>query len=237
MTSTSIDLSIIILFKEKNSSFYRTLASAQFATEIILVQNSEIIDFAQVRNQALKKASHEWVFFLDSDEIITHHSIPEIKQIVAHNTADGILVNRQDIFYRHLIKHGETGNTRLLRMGKKNMMHWVRPVHEVAKIDGRINKSNIKLVHCAHQSISEFISAISHYAQLEAQHRFSKRQPSYLIEMITFPIGKFIHNFFLKKGFLDGWAGFGYAMVMSLHSFWVRVYLSEMYLHQKSQSL
>ena len=64
------------------------------------------------------------------------------------------MVKRQDVFYHQLINHGEAGRMRMLRMGKKSKMTWERPVHEVAKIDGVVGRSNIKIIHCAHSSLN-----------------------------------------------------------------------------------
>ncbi|MBI4226081.1 hypothetical protein HY612_03115 [Candidatus Roizmanbacteria bacterium] len=44
-------------------------------------------------------------------------------------------------------------------------------------------------------------------------------------KIIFFPLAKFILNYFIKLGFLDGPAGFTYAFLMSFHSFLVRAKL------------
>ncbi len=221
--SSTVKISIIILFKKKDVKFKQALHSAQFAQEILAIKNTHITDFSQIRNQALKKATHKWVFFLDSDEIIARNSIPEIKKIIQNDSADGIRVHRQDIFYHQTIKHGEAGNMKLLRMGKKNKMSWQRPVHEIAIIDGITHNSTIQIIHQAHKSIDDFIASIINYAEAEAQYRINLNKSPSFLQLIMFPIIKFIHNYILKKGFLDGWRGLSYALVMSLHSFSVRV--------------
>lgn len=43
-----------------------------------------------------------------------------------------------------------------------------------------------------------------------------------LVEMILFPVGKFVWNYFFRLGFLDGMEGFIHAGMMSGHSFLVR---------------
>lgn len=228
MMSTTLDISVIILFKYKDEQFRRALNSSQFAKEIITVENKEITDFSQVRNQALKKATQKWVFFLDSDELITHESVAEISKIIQRDSLDGVMVKRQDVFYHQLINHGEAGRMRMLRMGKKSKMTWERPVHEVAKIDGVVGRSNIKIIHCAHSSLNKFLTSIINYAEIEAKYRIKLNYKLNLLSLITFPVGKFINNFLLKRGFLDGWRGLSYALMMSLHSFCVRIFQYEL---------
>ena len=40
-------------------------------------------------------------------------------------------------------------------------------------------------------------------------------------------VAKFVSNYWLKAGFLDGWRGLIYAVVMSIHSLAVRVFIYE----------
>ena len=226
--SSTADISIIILFKQKDKKFKKAFASAQFAKEVITIKHDQINDFSQARNQALKKASYQWVFFLDSDEVISHESITEIKKIIQANLLDGALINRQDIFYKKIIEYGEAGNVKLLRMGKRDKMTWQRPVHEVAAIDGVVGDSNIKITHYAHSSLIDFIASVIGYAEIEARYRKRLNKNIIFLELITFPIIKFAHNYFIKRGFLDGWRGLSYALIMSLHSFSVRVFQYEL---------
>ena len=228
MMSTTVDISIIILFKQQNERFQQTFSSAQFAQEIITVKNERITDFSQIRNQALKKATQKWVFFLDSDEVIVPESIVEIKKIIKDDLLDGVMIKRQDVFYHQLIKHGEAGNIELLRMGKRDKMTWKRPVHEVAKIKGRVRSSSIRVIHYAHPSLNEFLTSIIDYAEIEAKYRAQLNQNVNFFRLITFTLGKFINSYLLKKGFLDGWRGLSYALMMSLHSFSVRVFQYEL---------
>ena len=228
MMSTTVEISIIILFKEKDELFQQALESAKFAQEIITLKKERIDDFSKVRNQALKKATQKWVFFLDSDEVITPESVAEIKQIIENDLVDGVMVKRKDIFYGQTIKHGEVGGMKLLRMGKRDKMSWERPVHEVARINGSVKNSKIEIIHYAHNSLSEFLSSVANYAEIEANYRNKDSYSPGLFKLITFPIIKFVVNYVLKRGFLDGWRGLSYALVMSLHSFGVRVFQYEL---------
>jgi hypothetical protein len=98
-------------------------------------------------------------------------------------------------------------------------------VHELAQVEGQVSFSNITLLHYAHRNIAEFFSDVTGYAKLAAEYQNDSKLPSILltVKTIVFPLGKFIQNYFLKLGFLDGWRGLTYATLMSLHSLSVRV--------------
>jgi hypothetical protein len=51
---------------------------------------------------------------------------------------------------------------------------------------------------------------------------FQQGKKTNILAIIFYPFGKFILNYFLKLGFLDGAPGFVYAFMMSFHSFLVR---------------
>lgn len=90
------------------------------ATKIIIVKRSLDADFASQRNFALKKAKNKWVFFVDSDEMITTVLAKEICKIIKRKDAlNGYYLKRKDYMWGKALMHGESGNINLLRLGKK----------------------------------------------------------------------------------------------------------------------
>ncbi len=247
--STPIKLTVIILTHRADDRFEKSIASAQFAEEVLIIDNNsqanwqtlsqkysfrvvpypqKLIDWSAVRNESLQYATHDWVLFLDSDEYITPPSISELESIITANFFDGIIVQRSDIFHQQQLTHGEAGYQSLVRMGKKNHLQFNRPVHEEATIQGHLGTSTIHITHHSHLTIAEFLNSVIFYAHREATHRVEMNTKLFLPNLIIFPVGKFVFNYIFKLGFLDGWAGFVYAFMMSLHSFFVRVFQYEL---------
>jgi len=243
-----IPLSIIIITHRSNQLFINSLKSAQFAEEVIVVDNNshnnwsqlnkyfnfkkipypqDIHDFSLLRNVALKHATQNWVFFLDSDEVITPKSQPQIAKIIKQDRACGAMVNRVDIFLDKKMKWGEPGFIKILRMAKRNSMKYIGPIHELAKVNGQVVKSSIQIHHYSHASISSFINKVTLYSLREAQYRYQLKKHFSLFELLIYPPAKFVTNYIFKLGFLDGFRGLVYAVNMSLHSLAVRVYLYE----------
>jgi len=182
-------------------------------------------DFATQRNFGLNKAKGEWVLFVDADEKATPALATEIKKKISKTRCNGFYLKRQDFWAGKWLKYGETGNIKLLRLGKKSAGKWKRPIHEFWEIKGKIGTLKNPLLHYSHSTVSEFISDINFYTDLNAKFFYQQKVKSSLWQIIVYPLGKFFINYFLKRGFLDGLPGFVFALLMSFHSFLTRAKL------------
>lgn len=220
-------LTVIILAHNKDDRFKTALESAKLADEVLVIEKKEAIkDFSKVRNEAMGKAKNDWVFFLDSDEVIPAKAWGLFEKVIKNGNFPAATVGRKDIFHGKELKFGETRDTRIVRLLNKNKAKFVRPVHEVVEVDGNIFDLDISIEHYAHKDVAEFLDDVSSYAEIEAEYREGKDEKEKIIfESIFFPVGKFILNYFFKLGFLDGWRGLVYATIMSLHSLFVRINL------------
>lgn len=179
---------------------------------LTLQTKKPITDFALERNLLLHKAKTLWVFFVDTDEEITTELKKEIETLDLVN--DGYYVKRKDYFMGQWLRFGETGSIKLLRLGKRDAGIWKRRVHEYWDIKNAGELKN-PLKHYPVWSIAK----INFYSDLDAKEfdRFRYH------EVIFKPVGKFILNYFLRLGFLDGFPGFVHAYLMSFQSLVVRV--------------
>ena len=196
---------------------------------IITLNTPEIHDYAKARNEALAKAKTEWVLFVDSDEVITQALENEINDTLRHsfNNYDAYYLSRQVTFFNRILKYGETGNAKFIRLAKKSFGRWVHPVHEVWVGRGRVGELKNPLLHNAHPTVSSFLRKVNRYSTLEAHYRKSQGRSSSLLKIATYPLAKFQLNYIFKLGFLDGVPGLIMAIMMSLHSYltWTKLYL------------
>lgn len=243
----TLDISIVIVTHRNDDHFKNALASAQFAQNIFIIDNNsknnwellekkyrfqveaypkKVVDFSQVRNSILEKITTEWVFFLDSDESIPKTAVPEIETIIKKNTFDAVAIPRIDYFLGKPFKYGEAGSLTLIRLFKVKKGKFVRSVHETVTVSGSIGTAQFVISHFSHDSIKTFLEKITQYAYLESKNKNTSKRET-IVQMIIFPPAKFVFNYFFKLGFLDGYRGLIYAVVMSLHSFFVRVFRYE----------
>src|SRR5260221_8795537 len=243
----TLPISVVILAREIDPRLKAAIASVQWAAEILVMwsgveeinQDSgldgtvvvflgdQISDFAEARNKALNEAAHDWIFFLDSDEVFDEKGLPELQKVIENPLIEGATVHRHDVFLQKEMKHGEVSAVSILRIVRKQKAKFERAVHEVAVVKGQVARTRITLYHFSHRSIEDFLAKVVLYVQLEKLERAKINQKFRLSEMLVFPPAKFIQNYFFRLGFLDGWRGLIYATLMSIHSFGVRASLYE----------
>jgi hypothetical protein len=66
-----------------------------------------------------------------------------------------------------------------------------------------------------------------HYVEIETALRLQEGRGFSWGELLFLPLGKFLYNYVGLLGFLDGWRGLCYALVMSMHSLGIRLRLYE----------
>lgn len=218
----------------------RLILSLSFADEILIIysEGKEIsskkesvrylkhnfVNFADQRNFGLSMAKNDWVFFVDTDEIVSKQLATEIKNTLLNSSLDAYLIPRRDIVFHQVLLYGETGEIKILRLAKRNSGQFVRDVHEQWQINGKIGELFNPLYHQKDHFISEFLDRINLYGQFDANNLTSEGKPFSYFRLIIYPKAKFILNYLLKKGYFDGLPGLFQAYLMSIQSLSVRVF-------------
>lgn len=239
-------VSVIVLTKNEEKNIEECLKTLKWVDEVIVVDDDskdrtvEIAgemgarvfsralggDFSVQRNFALRQAQGKWVLFLDADERVSPQLRAEIKSVISDqgSVISGFYLKREDRMWEKALKHGETANVRLLRLGKKGAGEWRRKVDEVWEISGQTAVLKNSLIHYPHQTLAEFLESINFFSTLNARAFYDEGKRTTFLDWFK-PPAKFIQNFIFRLGFLDGMPGFLVALMMSFHSFLVRAKL------------
>ena len=195
-----------------------------------LISHSLNNDFAAQRNFALSLATNQWIFFVDSDEVVPKNLREEIEQRVGKEQGvNGYFVKRTDVFFGKKLLHGEQGNVKLLRLAKKNAGQWDRPVHEAWHITGKVGILENPILHYPHDNVAQFLDTINDYSTQNARYLFSKGKHVSWLEIAAYHTAKFFKDYIFLGGFLDGTEGAIAAIMMSFHSFLSRAKLWQLW--------
>ncbi len=252
-------LSAIVLTHNSEKMLDQCLASISFCDEIVIADDNstdstvaiaqkytqKIVshqvqdDFAAQRNWVMGQATHDWILFVDSDEVVTPELQNEIKalQVEQNKETTCYRIKRVDMFMGEKLSQGELSGAAqkgIIRLVRKATGSWKGIVHEewVLAAGTSITLQNA-LIHYPHPTIADFLRTVNRYSTLRAKELFAAKKSVNGFDLLAYPFGKFFLTYFLKGGFQDGAGGFIYSFMMSFHSFLVRAKLFQYYLDAK----
>ena len=116
------------------------------------------------------------------------------------------------------IHHGTWYPDVKLRLGKRSggFRAIGGRVHEQLVVDGPVGRLEADLLHTPYRNVSEAIRKVSSYSRLGAEDRFDRGMRARMSSLLIRPMVEFFRCFVLKRGFLDGRAGF---TVAAFHAF------------------
>lgn len=182
----------------------------------------------------------EWLLFLDADEFLTPALRSALKRAASRTDVDGYLLTSENIFLGKTLRRAYW-HPRLLRMFRRGRGRWEeRSVHEYAMLDGRIDVIKPVLPHENLKGIDAFLERHVRYARLEAgemdrstalgaghirmgdllggsaaRRRALKTKVWYRLP--ARPAIRFLWNYLIRGGFLDGRQGLVYAQLIAAY--------------------
>ncbi|MDM9630791.1 glycosyltransferase family 2 protein [Robiginitalea aurantiaca] len=220
---------LIITYNEKGY-IERCIDSVRFADEIIVVDSYstdgtyEVLlqdpdvsvvqhafdNFTKQKTRALEKASHDWILFLDADEVVT----PEL-QVELLNTIDSGTPHSAFWCYRSFMFQQEPlnfsgwqtdKNYRLFRKSEAQFSD-KKLVHETLVFSGSSGILKNNLIHYCYKNYEDYKGKMLHYGRLKAKEDFYREKRFNYLLMGAKTLWKFVHHYFFRLGFLDGKKG------------------------------
>jgi glycosyltransferase involved in cell wall biosynthesis len=187
----------------------------------------DFLGFGPTKNLAVSYATNEWILSLDSDEILSEEFIQNlIKVPLNKNSVYTIL--RTNYYKTTPIKHC-WGNDIIVRLFNKTKTRFTdKKVHEKIITDKfKIEPLKGIIKHYPYTTISDFIVKLDKYSSIYAQENAGKKKssPSKAFANGSF---SFFKTYFLKQGFLDGYAGLVIAFSHMATNFYKYIKLYEL---------
>lgn len=235
-------LTAVVLAKNEEENLPRCLQAVGFCDQVVVVDDDSSDntrqkalalgarvfshslqgDFATQRNWILAQIRSHWVLFVDADEVVSAKLADEIKKAIKKVDHKGFLIPRWDYLWGKKLRHGDAGGTWLLRLARRGAGRWQGRVHETWQVEGRKGSLKHPIFHYSHPAVSDFLRHLNQYSSLRAQELFASGRRSNLLQIVFYPVFKFLYLYLFSRGFLDGTPGFISAMMMAFYSFLVR---------------
>ena len=168
--------------------------------------------FGKLRNDAINSCSHEWIFSLDSDERCTPEAAAEIREIINRaDAADLWYTPRRNWFMGRWIKHcGWYPDYRQPQLFRKRSLIFneADEVHEGFEVHGSIDHMRHAIWQFPFKDLEQIQDKGKRYSTLGAVKLERRGVEPGMGKALLRGLWAFIRIYFLKLGFLDGWAGF-----------------------------
>lgn len=186
--------------------------------------------------------SHDFVLYLDADEELTATLVDELAGLAARGFAcAGYFVGYDYVFLGRRLRHGlrvvklvlfDRHRGRYVDRDDLDVEHmWEVEGHYQPRIDGPIGTLRGRMVHRDHADLYHYFERHNRYSDWEAalrsrdamgrddetQIRRRSRLKHAFAKMPLRPLGIFLYSYVLAGGFLDGRAGFHYAVARGFY--------------------
>lgn len=213
------------------------IKSLSFADEIIIIDsfstdntvalaekyNVKIIkrefkNFSDQKNFAISQAKNDWVTFFDLDEKVSPELANEIlTTLKSKNPLKAYNVKRSFNFMGKRIKYSGFQTDVAVRLFNKNYCKYNgKAVHEGIETNEAVGQLKHALDHQTYKSFDNYNQKLSHYSKLQAEELYKKNVRPNLYHFLFRPWYRFMHQYFLRLGFMDGKEGF---IISYVHAF------------------
>lgn len=184
------------------------------------VYNNTSRDFSTLRNFGMKKATHDWVLYIDADEVVTGRLRDEITHTVHSSTKDspkGFYITRQNYY---LGKPWPTRDKMQRLFYKPSFISWKGKLHESAEIKGEYGVLENPLSHYTHRTIEEMVEKTNTWSEIEADLRLNANHPKIVSwRLFRVWITGFIHTYIRQGGYKAGTLGIIESMYQGFSAF------------------
>lgn len=202
----SVDFADEIIVIDSYSTDQTVIKAQAFDVKII----QRVFDeFSSQKNFAIEQASNDWIYILDADERVSLALKAEILALTKASPAHvGYYVKRNFYFSNTKIRFSGWQRDKVLRLFRKDSCKYQKMVHEEITTNGTLGYLEGKIEHYSYRNYKQYINKLKLYAKLQAKELHKKGQFVTPYHLIVKPIVRFVIQYIIQLGFLDGYKGF-----------------------------
>jgi glycosyltransferase involved in cell wall biosynthesis len=168
------------------------------------------------KNFAVTQSTYPHILSLDADERIDSVLKEEILKIKADWKFDGYSMNRLNNYCGQFIKHGAWYPDKKLRLWDSRKGKWkgMNPHDRFEMIEGStIQHLKGHIEHFSYYTIQDHKQKVHYFSEIAAASYYKKGRRSSILKLIIHPVVRFIRDYFLKSGWMDGRRGWHIAVI------------------------
>ncbi len=181
-------------------------------------------------------ATKDWVLLVDSDERVTEELRAEITERLAQDKGyyAGYAIPRLVHYLGRWWRRGGWYPDYDVRLFRRDRATWggVDP-HEKIIVNGKVRKLHNPLHHFSYRSIDDHINRINRFTTISSAELRKSGGRWRLSDVLLRPAVRFFRSYILKRGFMEGFAGFYVALTAAVYVFLKYAKLWELELKDK----
>jgi glycosyltransferase involved in cell wall biosynthesis len=237
-----VAVSVCVIACNEEKVLARCLDAVNWADEIVIVVDAKSHDRTeaiareraqrveirpydgdiQQKSYCCELASHDWVFVVDPDEVVTPDLAREIQRAIGRipDAVAGLEMNRITYHLGRWIRHGDFYPDWKLRLFRRSRATWKgRNPHGRVEVDGSVQRLAGEIEHYSYIDLRDQIGRIQSFSDTAAGEMFRSGRHARITDLVFRPAARFLRAYLLKVGFLDGIAGFIIAAATGFYVF------------------
>lgn len=199
------------------------------------VYQYDFLGYPRTKQLALEKTRNNWVLHLDADEMLSPELQAEIRTLLASRPdAAGYEIYRMEQIFWQMSHPGARLNTQLKLFDKRRGRFGDMPVHGDPEVDGPVKRLKHCFYHFSEVDIHTKVAKINGYSTGLVADKIARSQRASPWKLVYYPPLVFLQQYFFKRNFLNGWAGFIGSVIGSFYAFLRYAKLYEHYRFEQS---
>lgn len=231
LADRKLPISLVVITKNEASCLAKCLQSADFVSEIVVVDSGSTDDTVQIAERlgakvfhqdwlgfgpqkqfAVNCAKYDWVLCLDADEYLSPKLRESLQKLFEKDpSGHAYRFPRCNKFLGRFLRHGEGYPDLSLRLFNRNYAQWSEDlVHEkILPNDKNFKVGRLEgdLMHESGESISKYIEKQNIYTSIQAKLMWEQGKKASATKIVVSPFVRFFKFYFIKGGIKDGLPG------------------------------
>ncbi len=196
----------------------RTIEIASKYTDKIYTQ--KFLGHIEQKNLAVSKANYDWILSLDCDERLSDALRISIRAIKDIETHDAYKMARKTHYVYRWLNHCWYPDIKVRLFNKKKAL-WggVNPHDRVVIQSDKVKTLNGDILHYSFDTISAHIQTLDKFTEIGANEIIKRQKRVSIWSPLSHGFWIFFRMYILRRGFLDGFAGFVASVLSFTHVF------------------